>query len=116
MSPVLPVADDFVAGREHNPCGFGQWTLTGVRTLDSSTDLTAGTKRLSTCLSKPVRALIQAEAQAIRWVDDPDQDPTAAIGMVIAAGATLEYDGDLSQFRCIAAVAGAIMNVSFYGL
>lgn len=106
--------DDLTAGRVYKPCGFAQHTvLTGLVNFD--TDPSTG-KRLSECPTRPIRALIQAEAQAIRWTDDEDVDPTTAIGMVIAVGGTLEYDGDLSKFRMIEDAAGAIANVSFYGI
>lgn len=111
--------DDLVAGAVHKPCGYGQWILTALRTLDSSGDLTANTKRLSTCKGRPIRALIQANVQAIRWTDDPDPaslDPTVALGQIIPAGTVLEYDGDLSKFRMIAAAAGAIADVMFYSI
>lgn len=110
----MPAADDdLVAGAVHKPCGFGRWAVDTVKNLDDAT-VTNG-KRLSTCKGKPIRALIQAEAQAIRWTDDPDVDPAAALGMTIPVGVVLEYDGDLSKLRFIGAVAGGILNVSFYG-
>lgn len=57
--------------------------------------------------------LVQAEAQNIRWRDD-GTDPTAAIGMVLEAGETLVYNGNLSSLEMIEAVAGAIVNACFY--
>lgn len=112
--------DDLIAGRTYGPVGYGKWTLTALRNLDNGGadggDLLATTKRLGTCDHKPIRAKIQAETQAIRWTDDPDVDPTAATGMLITVGTTLEYDGDLSMFRMIAAVAGAIAHVTFYSI
>jgi len=58
-------------------------------------------------------AIIQAEAQAVRWRDDGTA-PTAAIGMTIAAGGELRYDGNLNAIRFIEAAATAKLNVSFY--
>lgn len=58
-------------------------------------------------------AIIQAEAQAVRWRDD-GVAPTAAIGMVIPAGGELRYDGNLRGIQFIEAVALAKLNVSFY--
>jgi len=58
-------------------------------------------------------AIIQAEAQAVRWRDD-GAAPTAAIGMTIAAGGELRYDGNLSTIRFIEAAATAKLNVSYY--
>lgn len=109
--------DDLTSGRVYKPMGYGQWTdLTALRNLDTATGLATG-KRLSTItLGKPIRALIQAEAQAIRWTDDEDVDPTTTVGMLIPAGGTLEYDGDLARFRMFGAAGGAIANVTFYGI
>jgi hypothetical protein len=60
-----------------------------------------------------VSALIQPDTQAVTWRDDGTA-PTAAIGIVIAAGETFEYAGDLSAIRFIEIVAGANLNVSYY--
>jgi hypothetical protein len=106
--------DDLVAGVVHKPVGFAQYTgLDPAINLES--DPATG-KKLSECNGKPIRALIQAEAQGIRWTDDPDHDPTTALGMVIAAGDTLVYEGDLSKIRLFDDTAGAIANISYYGL
>jgi hypothetical protein len=60
-------------------------------------------------------ALLQAEAQNIRWRDDTT-DPAAGVGMILVAGdAPFFYDGDLSKIEFIEAVAGAKLNISFYG-
>lgn len=106
--------DDLVAGVVQKPCGFAQHTGLGAA-INLEADPATG-KKLSECDGKPIRAHIQAEAQAVRWTDDPDHDPTTALGMVIAVGATLIYEGDLSKIRLIEDAAGAIINVSFYGL
>lgn len=64
--------------------------------------------------STPVTyAVIQAEAQALRWRDD-GTDPTTSVGMVIPAGGELRYDGDLKNLRLINAAAGAICNYALY--
>jgi len=34
--------------------------------------------------------------------------------MPLAAGVTLQYDGDLSRVRFIQQAAGAILNISYY--
>ena len=61
----------------------------------------------------PTYAIIQAEAQAARWRDD-GTDPTTAVGMTIAAGGELRYDGDLKAIKFINAAAGTILNISYY--
>jgi hypothetical protein len=58
-------------------------------------------------------ALIQAEAQNVRWRDD-GVNPTAATGMVMTAGDSMIYSGDLSAIRFIESVVGANLNVTFY--
>lgn len=57
---------------------------------------------------------ITVEAQAVRWRDDGTA-PTTAVGMPLAAGATLTYvAANMGQLRFISQVAGAILNVSYY--
>lgn len=60
-------------------------------------------------------ALIQAEAQLIRWRDD-GSNPTAAVGMRLPVDNILEYDGDLTKIRFMEAVAGGVLNVTYYGV
>lgn len=59
-------------------------------------------------------AKIQVLTQSARYRDD-GTDPTAAIGMLIAAGETIEYWGDLSAFKVIETTTTAELNVSYYG-
>lgn len=58
-------------------------------------------------------ALIQAEAQSIRWRDD-GTNPTASVGMIITANQYIEYTGNLATFKAIEVTGGAIVNVSYY--
>jgi hypothetical protein len=61
-----------------------------------------------------IMVLIEAEAQAVRWRDD-GTNPTAAIGMPLAAGQEFQYTVvDLTQIKFIQQVGGAILNVSYY--
>jgi hypothetical protein len=60
-------------------------------------------------------AVIQPEAQAVRWRDDGTA-PTASVGQPLAVGSELRYDADgLSTLRFCQQTAGAILNVTFYG-
>lgn len=59
-------------------------------------------------------AMIQAEAQNVRWRDD-GVAPTTTVGMQILTGAIVLYNGQLLDFQAIAQTAGAILNVSYYG-
>lgn len=70
----------------------------------------------STALTVPrgaTRALIAPLTQTVRWRDDGTA-PTASIGMPVAAGTYLSYDGDLNRIRFIEATASAELNISYY--
>ena len=64
-------------------------------------------------MGTPRIAIITPESQAVRWRDD-GVAPTASVGMPLAAGVTLQYDGDLSQIKFIEQVGGAKLNISYY--
>jgi len=49
----------------------------------------------------------------VRWRDD-GVAPTASIGMPLAAGVTLQYDGDLTQIQFIQYGGTAELNVTYY--
>jgi hypothetical protein len=57
-------------------------------------------------------ALIQCLDQNARWRGD-GVAPSATVGMRIANGDTIYYDGDLMQIRFIEETAGAELNVTF---
>ena len=90
--------------------GLGYQQITG---LSAATKLTVPRRDLSGLAGTPRIAIITAEAQAVRWRDD-GVAPTASVGMPLAAGVTLQYDGDLSQIQFIEQTAGAIVNVTYY--
>lgn len=58
-------------------------------------------------------ALITPETQGVRWRDDGTA-PTATVGMPLAAGVTLQYDGDLTKIQFIEQTASAKLNISYY--
>jgi len=58
-------------------------------------------------------ALIQAVGQNVRWRDD-GAAPTAAVGMILHAGETFPYYGDIKAIRFIETAASAELNVSVY--
>ena len=86
-----------------------------------STTVCLGYQQLSTLTSSigltvPVgatMALIVPETQGIRWRDDGTA-PTASVGMPVAAGSFLNYDGDLNKIRFIEQTASSKLNVSYY--
>lgn len=84
-----------------------------ITTLSSATNLTVPTTDLNGLSAKPTLALIVAETQNVRWRDD-GVAPTASVGMPLAAGVTLQYDGDLSRIQFIEQVGGAKLNISYY--
>lgn len=82
------------------------------RGFEQLTDLSA-----SAALTPPANgasvAVLNAEAQNVRWRDD-GEDPTATVGMLLVAGTEFTYQGDLSAIRFIETTAGAQLNVSYY--
>ena len=84
-----------------------------IATLTSAVGLTVPTQDLNGMNCKPSVALIVAEGAAVRWRDD-DVDPTAAVGMPLAVGVTLQYDGDLGKIKFIEQAATAKLNISYY--
>lgn len=81
-----------------------------ITSLSSATGLTVPTAPAGDTIKA---ALLQAETQNVRWRDD-GTNPTASVGMVLAAGDTLLYDGDLSKIKFIEATASAKLNVTYF--
>ena len=84
-----------------------------ITTVSAAVGLTVPTRDLNGMNCKPAIALIVAEGAAVRWRDD-DVDPTASIGMPLAIGVTLQYDGDLGKIKFIEQAASAKINISYY--
>lgn len=85
-----------------------------LATLSSATGLTVPSIDPTTGLTvKANFALITPETQAVRWRDDGTA-PTSSVGMPLAAGVTLQYDGDLSKIKFIEQTSGAKVNISYY--
>lgn len=82
-------------------------------TVDSAKGLTIPTTAPDGLNAKPVFALIVAEGAAVRWRDD-GTSPTASIGMPLAVGVPLQYDGDLNKIKFIQQAATGIINISYY--
>lgn len=89
---------------------LGYEQITG---LSSVKGLTVPSVDLNGLACKPTLALIVAESTAVRWRDD-DVDPTGTVGMPLATGVTLQYDGDLSKIRFIEQAASSKLNVTYY--
>lgn len=86
------------------PCGYQQ--ITNVSAAVGLT-IPTGTPQ------KPVRVRIIPLTQAVRWRDD-GVDPSATVGMPLAAGAELVYDGDLSKIKFFEQAASAQLNIAYY--
>ena len=72
----------------------------------------------ATALVVPVGAtyaLLQAEAQDVRWRDD-GTNPTTTVGMLLKAGQDPSgFTGDqIKAMLVIQSTAGAILNISYY--
>ena len=84
-----------------------------ITSLSSATALTVPTRDLNGLSCRPSIALITPETTNVRWRDD-DVNPTASFGMPLAAGVTLQYDGDLTKIKFIEQTASAKLNVTYY--
>ena len=84
-----------------------------ITSLSSATSLTVPQTDLNGLACKPSLALITAETQAVRWRDD-GVAPTASVGIPLASGATLQYDGDLTKIHFIEQTASAKINITYY--
>ena len=84
-----------------------------ITALNAATFLTVPVKNLSGLAGRPSIALITPEAQAVRWRDD-GVAPSATVGMPLAVGVTLQYDGDLTQIQFFEQAGGAKLNISYY--
>lgn len=89
---------------------FGYQQITD---LSSAAGLTVPAVTPEGLNGKPVFALIIAEGAPVRWRDDKTA-PTASVGMPLAIGVPLQYDGDLSKIKFIEQSASAKLNISYY--
>ena len=84
-----------------------------ITSLSAATALTVPQKSVAGLAGSPRIAIITPETQAVRWRDD-GVAPTASVGMPLAAGVTLQYDGDLTQIKFIEQSASAKLNITYY--
>ena len=95
----------FTADLNLRPKGYQQ-----IADVSSAVGLTVPTEANG---SKAHYALIQAVTKNVRWRDD-GTDPTAAVGVQLAAGDDFWYTGDLSAIKFIEEAASAEVNVAYY--
>ena len=88
--------------------GYQQITM-----LSSATNLTVPATDVQGLACRPSIAIITPESQAVRWRDD-GTEPSASVGMPLAAGTTLQYDGDLTKIQFFEQAGGAKLNISYY--
>ena len=84
-----------------------------ITSLSAATGLTVPSVDVNGLACRPSIALITPETQGVRWRDD-DVNPTASVGMPLAAGVTLQYDGDLTKIKFIEQTASAKLNIAYY--
>ena len=84
-----------------------------ITDLSSAVGLTVPTLAPDGSNQKPTFALIICETQGVRWRDD-GTSPSATVGMPLAAGVPLQYDGDLNKIKFIQQTASAKLNISYY--
>lgn len=84
-----------------------------ITSLSSAASLTVPSTDVQGLACKPSIAMITPETQGVRWRDD-GVAPTASVGMPLAAGTTLQYDGDLTKIQFIEQTASAKLNISYY--
>ena len=84
-----------------------------ISSLSSATGLTVPTVDLNGLACRPTLAIITPETQGVRWRDD-GVAPTASVGMPMAAGVSLQYDGDLTKIQFIEQTGTAKLNITYY--
>jgi len=84
-----------------------------ISSLSAAASLTVPTVDLNGLACRPTLAIITSETQGVRWRDD-GVAPTASVGMPMAAGVSLQYDGDLTKIQFIEQTASAKLNISYY--
>jgi len=77
------------------------------------TGLTAAKGLTAATFAGATMAVLEAEAQDIRFRDD-GVDPTATVGMILKVGVPYEYVGNLAAIKFFQTAATAILNVSYY--
>ena len=92
----------------------GQMTIQGYQKPLGHIQITSlGSAVGMTVPDKARLAIIQAQAQNVRWRDD-GVNPTTSVGMIITAGDQLFYTGNMEAIKFIEVTASAVLNIAFY--
>lgn len=84
-----------------------------ITDLTSAVGLTVPSLDRTGLNQMPTFALITPLTANVRWRDDGIA-PTGSVGMPLAAGVTLQYDGDLRGIKFINNGGTAELNISYY--
>lgn len=84
-----------------------------ITDLTSAVGLTVPEQDKTGLKQMPTFALITPLTANVRWRDDGTA-PTGSVGMPLAAGVTLQYDGDLKGIKFINNGGTAELNISYY--
>lgn len=84
-----------------------------ITDLTSAVGLTVPSLDRTGLNQMPTFALITPLTANVRWRDDGIA-PTGSVGMPLAAGVTLQYDGDLKGIKFINNGGTAELNISYY--
>lgn len=93
----------------------------GTRVLDATIYPVQGAYQqlavdTATALTVPddaILIIVLCQTQAVRWRDD-GTSPTATVGMPMAVGEKLIYNGDLTKIKFISQTSGGVVNISYY--
>lgn len=86
------------------PLGYTQASLTTVQALSALAAIPAGATYV----------MLIPETNGCRFRDDAT-NPTAAIGMPIAAAGSFIYDGDLTKLKLVSQTGTCTLNIAYYG-
>ena len=84
-----------------------------ITDLTSAVGLTVPSLDRTGLNQMPTFALITPLTGNVRWRDD-GVAPSATVGMPLAAGVTLQYDGNLKGIKFINNGGTAELNISYY--
>lgn len=84
-----------------------------ITDLSAAVKLTVPSQDKTGLNQMPTIALITPLTGNVRWRDD-GVAPTASVGMPLAAGVTLQYDGILRNIQFINNGGTAELNISYY--